>query len=116
MGTTTTPPVDTSPSPMASTISEYGRIAVSVLVIIAFGVCMYLTYFEKDTPLANSQLFSTFASTINTLVAAVVYYWLGSSFDSSKKTNILASTITQQPPPVVLNNITPTPPVQTRTP
>ena len=105
-GTTTTPVTDPTP-PLATRISEWGAVVISVIVLLIFGLALWIAYLKgNDTLLIN--LLSTAAAAFTTAVG----FWLGSSYGSSKKTEMLkaappAPPASPPPPPKPIAQGTP---------
>lgn len=66
----------------------WGAVIVSVLVMIAFGIMLYVTA-TYDIPVSQKDNASGLLWTLNTLAVAVVSYWVGSSAGSAQKTSAL---------------------------
>lgn len=87
-------------------INDYGRIAVSMTVMLAFlGVlALVLTRSIADSTLSNNML-----QVLGTLTAAVVYYWIGSSSGSTAKDRTIAARPPAAAPTPAAVAITPAP-------
>lgn len=87
MSATVTPP-DTSVDRI-TLINDYGRIAISGVVIVGFAVLLVLSMTRVGTasPTVDAML-----NTLGTLTTAVVMYWVGSSSGSTAKSATIAAT------------------------
>lgn len=65
-----------------------GAVIVSVIVVIAFGVMLYVTATTEFPPSQKDNV-SGLLWTLNTLTVAVVSYWVGSSSGSAQKTYLM---------------------------
>lgn len=87
-GTTSTPPSQ------AQTIAEWGKVAVSLAVVVLYGAALLIAYLKANDTLLNSLL-----SIAGAQLVTVVGFWLGSSFGSDKKTNLMVAAPTAPPAP-----------------
>ena|ERR1700757_2396938 len=93
--TVTTPPVSPEITPVkpesdrfVNIISEYGKVAVSILVAVIFALALWITYKMGDKA---HDAFVTLIGVAASSFTAAVQYWIGSSFGSSKKTDIISN-------------------------
>lgn len=81
-----TVPIDpVTPTTTSSLVSMYGAIAVSVLSLVIFSVCLGVAFFLKDS---NAMTLLIGAAIANS--TACVQYWIGSSSGSQKKDETIA--------------------------
>lgn len=66
----------------------WGSVVISVLVMSAFGVMLYITA-TYDIPPSQKDNVSGLLWTLNTLAVAVVSYWVGSSAGSAQKSSLM---------------------------
>lgn len=72
----------------ANSYIAWGSVVVSVIVMIAFGIMLYVTA-TYDIPASQKDNVSGLLWTLNTLAVAVVSYWVGSSAGSAQKTSAM---------------------------
>lgn len=82
MSDSTTPPVGATLPDRTVLVNDWGRIAVSLVVVVAFVVVLALvmTRAVTDSPILDQML-----QLLGTLTTGVVTYWIGSSAGSTEK-------------------------------
>lgn len=68
----------------------YGAALVSALVLVTFGLVLFLILTEK-VPAGQEALLNVMLGALTTMASAVVGYWVGSSAGSARKDTIIAA-------------------------
>ena len=76
----------------AHSVIAYGAPIISVVVLCAFGVCMWLS-FTLSVQEANRTIIDQLVGTLGAMSMAVVSYWVGSTANSAQKTLALATSV-----------------------
>lgn len=94
----------TTPSTKTDTINAYGKVVVSIVVLILFGA---VTTLVLTHTIPSSESATMVVGSVLTMAGAVVSFWIGSSSGSQSKDEKIAA---QLPPPAP-----PTPPAGSTT-
>jgi uncharacterized membrane protein YhhN len=71
------------------TVSVVGAIIVSVVILVTFGIVMFLVVTTAIPP-ANAPIANAMVGFLGAMASAVVGYWIGSTVGSHNKDSMLA--------------------------